>query len=100
MKYLELLPEYDEKYGVLHSQAIENAIKKHRRIHSRAMDGVYKYRPEVVESAISFIENEFWQTTGSLELIKLQPVQKWWLELWFGYYTLTDDILINETFLN
>ena len=100
MKYLELLLDYDKKHWVLHSKAIENAIKKHRRIHSRAMDGVYKYRPEVVESAISFIENEFWQTTGSLELIKLQPVQKWWLELWFGYYTLTDDILINETFLN
>ena len=64
------------------------------------MSGVYKYRPEVVESAISFIENEFWQTTGSLELIKLQPVQKWWLELWFGYYTADGDLLINETFLN
>ena len=100
MKYLDLLLEYDEQHGVLHSKAIKNAIKKHRRIHSRAMSGVYQYRPEVVESAISFIENEFWQTTGSLELIKLQPAQKWWLELWFGYYTADGDILINETFLN
>ena len=100
MKYLDFLLEYDEQHGVLHSEAIKNAIKKHRRIHSRAMSGVYQYRPEVVESAISFIENEFWQTTGSLELIKLQPAQKWWLELWFGYYTAEGDVLINETFLN
>ena len=35
-----------------------------------------------------------------LDLIKLKPAQKWWLELWFGYYTLNGDVLINETFLN
>lgn len=100
MKYLKALKDYDETHGVRHNESIKRAFLKHERIHSRALSGVYKYRPEVVESAIEFVENEFWKTTGSLELIKLQPVQKWWFELWFGYYTLDDEILINETFLN
>ena len=73
---------------------------KHERIHKRALDGIYKYKPEKVDDAIRFVENEFWKTTGTLELIKLQPAQKWWFELWFGYYTIDDEILINETLLN
>lgn len=100
MKYLNELLEHDEKLGVRHSKSILRAFEKHRRIHQRALDGVYKYKPEVVEQAIKFVENEFYKTTGVLELIQLQPAQKWWFELWFGYYTENDDILINETFLN
>lgn len=100
MKYLTELKEYDLKNNVKHSRAILRAFLKHERIHSRVEEGLYRYRPDIVESAIEFIENEFWKTTGSLELIKLQPAQKWWLELWFGYYTSDGDILINETFLN
>lgn len=100
MKYLNELLEHDEKLGVRHSKSILRAFEKHRRIHQRALDGVYKYKPEVVEQAIKFVENEFYKTTGVLELIQLQPAQKWWFELWFGYYTETDDVLINETFLN
>ena len=92
--------EHDERLGVRHSKSILRAFEKHRRIHQRALDGVYKYKPEVVEQAIKFVENEFYKTTGVLELIQLQPAQKWWFELWFGYYTENDDILINETFLN
>jgi phage terminase len=100
VKYLNELLEHDEKLGVRHSKSILRAFEKHRRIHQRALDGVYKYKPEVVEQAIKFVENEFYKTTGVLELIQLQPAQKWWFELWFGYYTENDDILINETFLN
>lgn len=100
MKYLNELLEHDEKLGVRHSKSILRAFEKHRRIHQRALDGVYKYKPEKVEHAIAFVENEFYKTTGVLELIKLQPAQKWWFELWFGYYTKDDDVLINETFLN
>lgn len=100
MKYLNELLEHDEKLGLRHSKSILRAFEKHRRIHQRALDGVYKYKPEVVEQAIKFVENEFYKTTGVLELIQLQPAQKWWFELWFGYYTENDDILINETFLN
>lgn len=100
MKYLNELLEHDELLGVRHSKSILRAFEKHRRIHQRALDGVYKYKPEVVEQAIKFVENEFYKTTGVLELIQLQPAQKWWFELWFGYYTETDDVLINETFLN
>lgn len=100
MKYLNELLEHDERLGVRHSKSILRAFEKHRRIHQRALDGVYKYKPEVVEQAIKFVENEFYKTTGVLELIQLQPAQKWWFELWFGYYTENDDILINETFLN
>lgn len=100
MKYLNELLEYDKKNNVKHNVPIEQAIKKHKRIHDRAQKGIYKYKPEIVESVINFVEHEFYKTTGELELIKLQPAQKWWLELWFGYYTKNDDILINETFLN
>lgn len=100
MKYLKELLKHDEALGVKHSKAILRAFDKHKRIHERALAGKYIYKPERVESAIKFIEHEFYTTTGVLDLIKLQPAQKWWLELWFGYYTLSGDVLINETFLN
>lgn len=100
MKYLNELLEYDKEHNVKHCEAIERAFLKHRRIHQKAMDGEYIYKPEVVESAIAFVEKEFYKTTGELDLIQLQPAQKWWFELWFGYYTNEGHILINETFLN
>jgi phage terminase len=100
MKYLNELLEYDEKKGIKHSKAILRAFEKHKRIHQRALDGIYKYDAEKVEKAIAFVENEFYLTTGELKLIKLHPVQKWWFELIFGYYTTDGDILINEIFLN
>ena len=100
MKYLNELREYNESHNVKTCKAIERAFQKHERIHARALEGVYLYRPDVVETAIDFVENEFYKTTGDLELIKLQPAQKWWFELWFGYYTKDGSALINETFLN
>ena len=100
MKYLNELLEHDKAKGIKHSKAILRAFEKHKRIHQRALDGVYKYNPRRVETAIRFVENEFYLTTGGLQLIKLQPVQKWWFELIFGYYTLEGHILINEIFLN
>ena len=100
MKYLNELLEYDKEHNVKHCEAIERAFLKHQRIHERAMNGTYLYKPEVVESAIHFVEKEFYKTTGELDLIQLQPAQKWWFELWFGYYTKEGHILINETFLN
>lgn len=100
MKYLNELREYNESHNVKTCKAIERAFQKHERIHARASEGVYLYRPDVVETAIEFVENEFYKTTGDLELIKLQPAQKWWFELWFGYYTEDGSALINETFLN
>lgn len=100
MKYLTALLEYDKQQGVKHCEAIKQAFKKHERIHAKALAGEYLYKPEVVESAIKFVESEFYKTTGDLELIVLQPAQKWWFELWFGYYTVNGEILINETFLN
>ena len=100
MKYLNELKEYNKLNNVKTCKAIERAFQKHERIHARALEGVYLYRPDVVETAIEFVENEFYKTTGDLELIKLQPAQKWWFELWFGYYTKDGSALINETFLN
>lgn len=100
MKYLNELREYNKLNSVKTCKAIERAFQKHERIHARALGGVYLYRPDVVETAIEFVENEFYKTTGDLELIKLQPAQKWWFELWFGYYTEDGSALINETFLN
>lgn len=100
MKYLNELKKYNELNNVKTCKAIERAFQKHERIHARALEGVYLYRPDVVETAIEFVENEFYKTTGDLELIKLQPAQKWWFELWFGYYTKDGSALINETFLN
>lgn len=100
MKYLNELLEYDKDKGIKHSKAILRAFEKHKRIHQRAVDGIYKYDAEKVEKAIAFVENEFYLTTGELKLIKLHPVQKWWFELIFGYYTTDGDILINEIFLN
>jgi phage terminase len=100
MKYLNALKQYNEENNVKTCKAIKRAFLKHERIHARALEGVYLYRPEVVETAIDFVENEFYKTTGDLELIKLQPAQKWWFELWFGYYTKDGSALINETFLN
>lgn len=100
MKYLNALKQYNEENNVKTCKAIKRAFLKHERIHARALEGVYLYRPDVVETAIEFVENEFYKTTGDLELIKLQPAQKWWFELWFGYYTKDGSALINETFLN
>ena len=100
MKYLNALKQYNEENNVKTCKAIKRAFLKHERIHARALEGVYLYRPNVVETAIDFVENEFYKTTGDLELIKLQPAQKWWFELWFGYYTKDGSALINETFLN
>lgn len=100
MKYLNALKQYNEENNVKTCKAIKRAFLKHERIHERALEGVYLYRPDVVETAIEFVENEFYKTTGDLELIKLQPAQKWWFELWFGYYTKDGSALINETFLN
>ena len=100
MKYLNALKQYNAENNVKTCKAIERAFQKHERIHARALEGVYLYRPEIVETAIDFVENEFYKTTGDLELIKLQPAQKWWFELWFGYYTTDGSALINETFLN
>ena len=100
MKYLNELLEYNEKHGVKVCKAIECAFAKHKRIHARALDGLYIYDADKVENAIRFVESEFYKTTGTLELIKLEPAQKWWFELWFGYYTKDGHILINETFLN
>lgn len=99
MKYLNELLEYDKAHGVRHSKAIERAIKKHKRIHQRALDGVYQYRPDIVENVINFIESQVYMTTGTLGLIKLQPAQKWWMELWWGYYTNGGSALIEETLL-
>lgn len=100
MKYLNALKQYNVENNVKTCKAIKRAFLKHERIHARALEGVYLYRPDVVDTAIDFVENEFYKTTGDLELIKLQPAQKWWFELWFGYYTKDGSALINETFLN
>lgn len=100
MKYLNALKQYNAENNVKTCKSIKRAFLKHERIHARALEGVYLYRPDVVEIAIEFVENEFYKTTGDLELIKLQPAQKWWFELWFGYYTKDGSALINETFLN
>lgn len=99
MKYLNELLEYDKAHGVRHSKAIERAIQKHKRIHKRALEGKYQYRPDIVENVINFIESQVYMTTGTLGLIKLQPAQKWWMELWWGYYTNDGSALIEETML-
>lgn len=97
MKYRNELIEHDKAFGVMHNKDIKRAFAKQEYIHNHD-DVVYK--PEEVERVINFIESEFVQTKGVLEPIKLEPTQKWWLELMFGYYDKYGNILINEIFIN
>lgn len=97
MKYRDELIAYDKAHGIKHNKLIERAFKKQEYIESHP--GV-KYKPEKVEHVINFIESQFKQTKGQLKPIKLQPTQKWWLEVIFGYYDSHDNILINEIFIN
>ena len=97
MKYRDELIAYDKKHGIKHNKLIERAFKKQEYIESRPD---VKYKPEKVEHVINFIESQFRQTKGQLKPIKLQPTQKWWLEIIFGYYDKNDNILINEIFIN
>lgn len=97
MKYRDELIAYDEAHGIKHNKLIKRAFKKQEYIESNP--GV-KYKPEKVEHVINFIESQFKQTKGQLKPIKLQPTQKWWLEIIFGYYDSNDNILINEIFIN
>lgn len=97
MKYRDELIAYDEAHGIKHNKLITRAFKKQEYIESNP--GV-KYKPEKVEHVINFIESQFKQTKGQLKPIKLQPTQKWWLEIIFGYYDSNDNILINEIFIN
>ena len=97
MKYRDDLIAYDKAHGIKHNKLIQRAFKKQAYIESRPD---VKYAPEKVEHVINFIESQFRQTKGQLKPIKLQPTQKWWLEVIFGYYDLSDNILINEIFIN
>ena len=97
MKYRDELIAYDKAHGIKHNKLIQRAFKKQEYIESRPD---VKYKPEKVEHVINFIESQFRQTKGQLKPIKLQPTQKWWLEVIFGYYDLNDNILINEIFIN
>lgn len=97
MKYRDELIAYDKAHGIKHNKLIQRAFKKQEYIESRPD---VKYKPEKVEHVINFIESQFKQTKGQLKPIKLQPTQKWWLEVIFGYYDLNDNILINEIFIN
>lgn len=97
MKYRDELIAYDAAHGIKHNKLIERAFKKQEYIENHP--GV-KYKPEKVEHVINFIESQFKQTKGQLKPIKLQPTQKWWLEVIFGYYDSHDNILINEVFIN
>ena len=97
MKYRDELIAYDKAHGIKHNKLIQRAFKKQEYIES--LPDV-KYKPEKVEHVINFIESQFRQTKGQLKPIKLQPTQKWWLEVIFGYYDLNDNILINEIFIN
>lgn len=97
MKYRDELIAYDKAHGIKHNKLIERAFKKQEYIENHP--GV-KYKPEKVEHVITFIESQFRQTKGQLKPIKLQPTQKWWLEIIFGYYDSNDNILINEIFIN
>lgn len=97
MKYRDELIEYDKLNNIPHNKDIKRAFEKHAYIHNHE-DVIYK--PEKVEEVITFIESEFKQTKGVLEPLKLQPTQKWWLEIMFGYYYKDDTILINETMIN
>lgn len=99
MKYLTLLKKDIEKTETLINKHIKKAFKKHERIHEKCEKGVYKYDADRVETCINFIESNFYLTTGDLEKIKLNAVQKWWLELLTGYYTNDDELLFNEFFL-
>lgn len=97
MKYRDELIAYDKAHGIKHNKLIQRAFKKQEYI-EKSPD--VKYKPEKVEHVINFIESQFRQTKGQLKPIKLQPTQKWWLEVIFGYYDLNDNILINEIFIN
>lgn len=97
MKYRDDLIAYDKAHGIKHNKLIQRAFKKQEYIETHP--GV-KYKPEKVEHVINFIESQFRQTKGQLKPIKLQPAQKWWLEIIFGYYDSNDNILINEIFIN
>ncbi|WP_083611820.1 terminase TerL endonuclease subunit, partial [Brucella sp. CMUL 015] len=57
-----------------------------------------------VEQFIEFTEKNFYLTTGDLRLIKLEPEQKWWVELMLGYDMIDEKgrqvQLTTEFFLN
>ena len=97
MKYRDELIAYDKAHGIKHNKLIQRAFKKQEYIENHPD---VKYAPEKVEHVINFIESQFKQTKGQLKPIKLQPTQKWWLEIIFGYYDLNDNILINEIFIS
>lgn len=97
MKYRDELIAYDKKNHILHDKDIERAFKKQEYIENH--EGVV-YKPEVVDNVIAFIESQFMQTKGVLKHVVLQPTQKWWLEIIFGYYDEHDNILINEIFIS
>lgn len=97
MKYRDELIKYDKEHGIKHNKLIQRAFKKQEYIENHPD---VKYKPEKVEHVINFIESQFRQTKGQLKPIKLQPTQKWWLEIIFGYYDQNDNILINEIFIN
>lgn len=97
MKYRDELIAYDKKNHVLHNEDIKRAFKKQEFIENH--DGVI-YKPEVVDNIIAFIESQFMQTKGILKHVVLQPTQKWWLEIIFGYYDEHDNVLINEIFIS
>lgn len=97
MKYRDELIEYNKQHSIPINKDIATAYKKQEYIHNH--DGV-KYKPEKVDAIINFIESQFMQTKGTLKHVKLEPTQKWWLEIIFGYYDKDDNILINEIFIN
>ena len=97
MKYRDELIKYDKEHGIKHNKLIRRAFKKQEYIENHPD---VKYKPEKVEHVINFIESQFRQTKGQLKPIKLQPTQKWWLEIIFGYYDKNDNILINEIFIS
>jgi phage terminase large subunit-like protein len=60
----------------------------------------YPYNEERIEDAINWIQKYYYLTNPTVEPVKLEPPQKWWLEIIFGYDDEKGNPLIHEFFLN
>lgn len=91
--------DWNKEEGYLLNKYIKQTIRKQIRIHNK-----YIYRYDRVTQAITWIEDNFYLTTGDLRRIELLPTQKWWYELMLGYDMIDEHgkqvQLTNEIFLN
>lgn len=99
MFYLNKMLSWNKENGIRINSDIRRTINKQIRIHDN-----YIYRYDRVTQYITWVEDNFYLTTGELRKIELLPTQKWWVELMLGYDMIDEDgeqvQLTNEVFFN